>query len=155
MYVLFPPLSPIRLLLMFRSFFSDFPLLPLLCRTDRSGWVVLRRGKRAEVLLSLSWAPVPARCELHTSQQWQPDCSVRYCLQTVHGPFTPSALQKLPPELCAQNLIQHAKSVCRSPDCLPNTLNLFNDITLSGEVSFLKSISTHIQVYRHSSSHIQ
>lgn len=63
--------------------------------------------------------------------------------------------KKLPPELCAQNLIQHAKSVCRSPDCLPNTLNLCSDITLSGDVSFLKSASTHMQVYRHAGSHIQ
>lgn len=63
--------------------------------------------------------------------------------------------KKLPPELCAQNLIQHAKSVCRSPDCLPNTLNLYSGITLSGDVSFLKSASTHMQVYRHSGSHIQ
>lgn len=121
-----------------------------------------RRG--AEVLPSPSWAPVQAlggaRCEMHTSQQWQPGCSygsVRQCLQTVHGPFTAPALQKLPPELCVQDLIQHAKSVCRSPDssCLPNTLNLFSDITLSGDVRFLKSVSARVQVYWHSNSHIK
>lgn len=134
---------------------------PPTSQPDRSGWVTLRRG---EGLPSPSWAPVQAlggaRCELHTSQQWQPVCSygsVRQCLQTVHGPFTAPALQKLPPELCAHNLIQHAKSVCRSPDssCLPNTLNLFSDITLSGDVSFLKSVPTHRQVYRHSNSHVK
>lgn len=128
-----PFLSPIWLLLMSLSFCfsSPPPFHPV-----RSGWVTLRRaeekrGGRAE---ELSWAPTQAlgeaRCELHTSRQWQRVCSygsVRQCLQTVHGPFTASALQKLPQELCAQNLIQHAKSVCRSPDssCLPNTLNLF------------------------------
>lgn len=113
---------------------------------DRSGRGTLRREE------GLSSAPVhalgEARCELHTSQQWQLVCCygcVRQSLQTVHGPFTAPALQKLPQELCTQNLIQHAKSVCRSPDspCLPNTLNLFSDITLSGDVSFLKSVSTH------------
>lgn len=87
------------------------------------------------------------------------DCSygsVRHCVHTVHGPFAALALQKLPPELCVQNLIQHARSVCRSPDCLPNTLNLSSDITLSGVVVFfLKSVSTHMQVYQHIDSHIK
>lgn len=75
----------------------------------------------------------------------------RQCM--AHSKLLP--FKKLPPELCAQNLIQHAKSVCRSPDCLPNTLNLYSGITLSGDVSVLKSASTHMQVYRHSGSHIQ
>lgn len=84
------------------------------------------------------------------------DCSygfVRQCVQTVHGPFAALALQMLPPELCVQNLIQHAKSVCRSPDCLPNTLNLSSDITLSGVVSFLKSVSSHAGVPKNQLTH--
>lgn len=88
------------------------------------------------------------------------DCSfgsVRHCVQTARGPFTAPALQKLPPELCVQNLIQHAKSVCRSPDCLPNTLNLSSDITLSGVVSFFKiCFHTYAGVHQqHTSSHIK
>ncbi len=150
-------LSPIWLLLMPLSFcFSSPPF-----QSD-SSVTAERRRRRAEVLPSTSWAPVQALggagCELHTSKRWQPDCSygsVRHCLQTVRGSFTAPALQKLPRELCAQNLIQHAKSVRRSPDCLPNTLNLFSDITLSGDVSFFKSVSTHMHVYPHSGSHVK
>lgn len=81
------------------------------------------------------------------------DCSygsVRQRAQTARGPFTAPALQKLPPELPVQNLIRHAKSVCRSPDCLPNTLNLSSGITLSGVVSFL---DTRVQVYQHTRSY--
>lgn len=115
-------------------------------------------------MLSRSGAPVQApgrmRCELHTSHQ---QLLFRLLFGTVcaergtSSPLPSSALQKLPPELCVQkNLIWHAKSVCRSPDCLPNTLNLFAAISLlSGVVSLLKSVYTCVQVCRRTSSHIK
>lgn len=116
----------------------SFPPLPQL---DRSGRITPRREEGltrcralAELLFKL-WVKqdvscIPASSDSQSASMALLDSVCRQCT----APFTAPVLQKMPRELCAQNLIQNAKLVCRSPGspCLPSTLNLSSDI-----ISFL------------------
>lgn len=126
---------------------------------DRSGWV-----RRAEVLLSSGWDAVKALCgagcEEHTSEQWKPVCSYGALLVSADSawPVHGSCPSKAAP-----------RAVCSEPNpacqislqvtwllLSPQTHVTFTAISLCLMMfPFLKSVSTRMQVYRHSNSHVK
>lgn len=112
-----------------------------------------RRG--AEALPSPSWAPVQARgeerCELHSSQQWQAACSYGYVRRTVWA-----CSQLLPRELCAQNLIQNAKSAACSTRFVSQAHLTSSVISLFLlMLPFPRTVPTPVKVCPHFNSHIK
>lgn len=138
-----------------------FSLLSPLPQPDRSRWDTLRTWEELKwcwAVTELLFRPrvgCDVSCIPATS-----NCSSGFCLALCalnEEPAPCSPPFKSCPQSCVfKYLIWHAKSVCGSPDCLPNTLNLFcGEITLSGVVSLLKSVYTRVQVCRRTSSHIK
>lgn len=106
LYVLSQPLSPVCYSLSLSI--VGYLLLP--CQPNGSGWVILRTGEG----LKCSSALGKARCELHTSHQWQQRLLLwlsALCADSAWPVHCSRPSKAAPPERCFQNLIQHARSV--------------------------------------------